>query len=238
MCNSLTTLVTEVELLIPSKSQQEKKRGFTKFHLGAVLIRQGFHQYVTMKTIEDALTGIGAKLEHVADRQQHDLFAGYATQVQRFCDVLADLNLYEVMMKCLQFAEAPEEEESEEPETICVTIEIIVEKSDAKIITLELELTETIGSIKDTIANDCQIEPDKQILKFNEDILDSNDQTLEGLGIPDGSRLTVERMKIQITVNTFDGKKIEVMVDPTAYLSDIKKQLEGESGKLWYQSRF
>jgi hypothetical protein len=28
------------------------------------------------------------------------------------------------------------------------------------------------------------------------------------------------------------------MVDPTAYLSDIKKQLEGESGKLWYQSRF
>jgi hypothetical protein len=79
MCNSLTALVSELEHLIPSNSQDEKKRGFTKFHLGAVLIRQGFHQYITMKELENALTEIGAKLVNVADKLQH----GYLLPMQR-----------------------------------------------------------------------------------------------------------------------------------------------------------
>lgn len=96
MCNSLTKVVSELENWIPFSDREEKKRGFTKFHLGAVLIRQGFHQYITMKAIEDAIVNIAKEVEQVADRQQHDLFKAYITQVQRFCDVMADLNLYEV----------------------------------------------------------------------------------------------------------------------------------------------
>jgi predicted AAA+ superfamily ATPase len=43
MCNDLTQVVTKVEDLVPPNSKEEKKRKFTKFHLGAALIRQGFH---------------------------------------------------------------------------------------------------------------------------------------------------------------------------------------------------
>jgi ubiquitin C len=222
MCNSLTTAVQQVETLIPSKSQEEKKRGYTKFHLGAVLIRQGFHQYVTMKAIEDALKDIGGKLETVADRQQHDLFAVYSTQVQRFCDVMADLNLYEVMLKCLEFAEEPEEEESEDPDTIQIT----VVTSDGKTLRLELETTETIANIKEAIAADCGIKPDRQVLTMGGENLDDNDKTLEDLGMQDGSTLFVEPFKIPVTVNTMDGKQIKLMVDPTHYVSDIKRQIE------------
>ena len=225
MCNSLTTLVTGVEQLIPSVAREEKKRGFTKFHLGAVLIRQGFHQYKTMKAIEDTIVDIGEKLGDVADRQQQELFKAYVKQVQRFCDVLADLNLYEVMMKCLEFAEPPEEEESEEPETINITIET----HDGKTIRLELEVTETIGNIKDAIAPGCGIDPDKQILQWKGTPLEDNDVTLEGLGIQDNAKFFVEPLRIPVTVRTMDGKSIEIMVNPSDYLSDIKRQVEDES---------
>jgi hypothetical protein len=91
LCTYLITVVAEVANLIPSRDKDEKKRGFTKFHLGAVLIRQGFYQYATLKDMETALVSIGASLETVADRQQHDLVQAYVKQVQQFCDVMADL---------------------------------------------------------------------------------------------------------------------------------------------------
>ena len=225
MCNSLTTVVAEVEKLIPYRKQEEKKRGFTKFHMGAVLIRQGFHQYITMKVIEDALTEIGDKAEEVADRQQHNLFAAYKNEVQRFCDVMSDLNLYEVMMKCLEFAEEPEDE-SEGPEEI----EINIETHDGKTMKLELEVTETIARIKDAIAPGCGIEAEKQVISFHGKELDEEDKTLENLGIKNGATLHVAPMKIPITVKTMDGKEIQILALPTDILEDVKKQLVEKTG--------
>ena len=40
MCNSLTVVNSETESLVPGRSQEERKAGFTKFHVGAALIRQ------------------------------------------------------------------------------------------------------------------------------------------------------------------------------------------------------
>ena len=54
--------------------------------------------------------------------------------------------------------------------------------------------------------------------------------TVKDMGISDGSDLEVDIFKVPVTVNTMDGKKIKVMVDPTDKISDIKKQLEDESG--------
>jgi hypothetical protein len=53
---------------------------------------------------------------------------------------------------------------------------------------------------------------------------------VKDMGIQVGWALTVEVYKVPIAVNTFDGKKIEVMVDLTNYPSDVKKQLECELG--------
>jgi len=241
MCNMLTTVVSVLENLIPSNSKEEKKVGFTKFHLGAVLIRQGFHQYITMKVMEDALEEIGAKLIHVADRQQHELFATYTTQVQRFCAVMADLNLYEVMMKCLEFHEVPDEEESSsyEPVTILITVESL---RDGKVLTLShLDATiDAVGSVKDAIAHECRIPTERQVLKLKEGDgkpLDDDEAYLETVGIQDGAVLTVEPFRVPVTVNTMDGREIRLMVDPTDYLSDVKLHLEEESGiPAWNQN--
>ena len=225
MCNSLTTVCREVEDLIPFSDREEKKRGFTKFHLGAVLIRQGFHQYITMKAIEDALTDTASKIEDVMDRQQHDLFHAYKQQVQRFCDVMSDLHLYEVMMKCLQFAEEPDDESEDPP-----SIEVTIQTEDGKTLRLELDPCETIGNIKNAIAAGCEIEPERQVLSFGQKELADNDKSLEDYGVTDGSVLQVRPFKVPVTVNTMDGKQIKVMVDPTNTIGDIKRQLEAEAG--------
>ena len=94
----------EIETIMPKNRAYETKREFTKFHLGSVLIQEGFIQYTKMEVIRDALEDMKVKLHNVADRQQLDLFFYYKRQVERFCDVMADLNLYEIMKKCIQFA--------------------------------------------------------------------------------------------------------------------------------------
>ncbi|CAB9505189.1 Polyubiquitin (Fragment) [Seminavis robusta] len=230
LSNNLTTTVEKLEELIPSTGKDEKKLGYTKYHLGAVLIRQGFHQYITLKAIEDALTGIAEKVADVADRQQLELFEYYKTKFQRFCDIMADLNMYEIMMKCVEFQEAPDPEESSDEEPIM--IELAVEGPDGKtqIIKLEVDPSDTLGSIKESIADDIGIPVDKQIVKFKGKELPDNNMTVGKAGLQDGSKLTVEPLKIPITVKTYDGKTIKLMVDPATYLSDIKRKVEPESG--------
>lgn len=228
-CNLLTNVANETERLIPSLAKEEKKRGFTKFHLGAVLIRQGFHQYTTMKVIETALTNIEEQIHDIMDRQQRDLFETYKVRLQRFCDVMADLNLYEVMLKCIQFAEEPEDE-SEDPPAIQITINT----HDGKKLTLELETSETVSNVKEAIADACGIPSEKQVLSFRGKVLENPGQSLDDCGIVDGSVLTVEPMKVPVTLKCSDGRVFEnVMIDTSQPLSSIKaKSFEPVCGIL------
>jgi hypothetical protein len=228
MCTLLTNAVQETELLIPANTKEEKQRGYTKFHLGAVLIRQGFHQYQAMQAIDANLQQLSRDLEQVADKQQQELFHMYQTQVQRFCDVMADLNLYEVMKKCLQFAQAPEEEESSDEEPI--VIQIAIHTHDGKKLTLTLDQTETIGNIKESIVAACGIPVERQVLTFQDTLLNDPDATLVGCGIPDQSELKVEPFRIPITVKTMDGVIHSLQVDPTDYLTSVKQQLAERTG--------
>lgn len=63
--NHLTTTVEALQNLIPSTGRDEKKLGFTKYHLGAVLIRQGFHQYITMVGSSWLTTNVSILRVHV-----------------------------------------------------------------------------------------------------------------------------------------------------------------------------
>jgi len=227
MCKSLEDVRGEIETLIPSLKSEERRKGFSKFHLGAVLIRQNFHQYVSMKVIEDAVMEIGEKLETVADRQQHDLFYQYKKQFKRFCDILADMGLYSVMLKCIKFSTPPEEEESEDPDCFWITVEAVV--TGAKL-PMEVYAQDTVTSIRDAISIGLDIPVPQQILKYKGDVINDNSMTVEALKIQDCDVLFVEPRRINITINTLDGKQIQVAVDPAIRVADLKRQLEAESG--------
>ena len=220
---NLTICCDDTEALIPSVRSEERRRGYNKFQLGAVLLRDDFSEFDRMKYLDEVLRVLGEeKLREVANNQQLDLFFFYAKKFRKFCDILADLGLYEVMLACRKFAEEPEEEEPD-------FFEIIIKASDGKAMRLERDSTDTIGDVKEAIADIIGLKPDQQALNFNGKKLDVNDQTLEGAGIQDRSVLSVASLKMPLKVRTMDGEEIEVMVHANGNLSDIKMKLEEET---------
>ena len=274
MCNQLEQSRQEIEGVVPSLKSDERSKGYSKFHLGAALIRQGFHQYTAMKLIEEHIAEIGTELMDVADKQQHDLFFQYKNQVTRFCDVMADLDLYDIMLKCVQFATPPEEDESEEvlPITVIVRLletspltfedsdgekpqqdvhsggvsddddddddddpfstemdDLIVEKTE---IHIELEENDNVKTVHDSIGTAFDIPVHRQIVKFHNKALEDGTKTIDEVGIREGAVLTVQRVLIPIIVRHNSRREtveMKLRVDPDVYVSDLKRGLESRT---------
>ena len=85
---------------MPTTVKEEQAVRYTKWQLGAVLVRKGFDVYETMLMARDMLNQAKEKcVDQVADRQTLDAIAYYDRQIVRFCDVMADLGLYELMVQ-------------------------------------------------------------------------------------------------------------------------------------------
>lgn len=101
-------MAIEVEKLlkfIPTTGAEEKKSGYNKYQMGAVLIRDGFEIYGRMEMCREVLSHMKVTcLAGVADKQVIEAIDYYVQKFQNFCDLMADLQLYEIMKKCYQFA--------------------------------------------------------------------------------------------------------------------------------------
>jgi hypothetical protein len=105
MCKRMTQVIEEEDALIPSTGALEKKRGYNKFHMGSVLVRDSFEEYGRLTQCGDVLKHMrDVSLNQVADKQILEEMDNYRAKLQKFCDVMADLGLYEVMLKCREFA--------------------------------------------------------------------------------------------------------------------------------------
>jgi len=128
----------ELEELVPAKQIDERRRRYTKFHVGAALIKAGFPQYVAMKELEELVQSIMSKTVDVErdydilDKQERDLFNAYRTQVSRFCDVMADLDLYVIMLKCVEFLNAPDYESDDDVEELTIFVKRYMRPQNAK----------------------------------------------------------------------------------------------------------
>jgi len=125
---SLEMCRAEVEELVPAKNIDEKRKRYTKFHVGASLINDGFPQFVAMKELEEhvhAISDMTYDLETGFDslnKQERELFMKYKTQVSAFCDIMADLDLYDIMLKCVEFLHPPENEEDDDVEELTIFV--------------------------------------------------------------------------------------------------------------------
>ena len=225
---------------IPASSQEEKRQGYTKFHLGAALIQQGFPQYVTLKGMEDALKRIETDvLPNTADRQLLDVFRGYHTQVDRFCDVMADLGMFEIMKKCLQFATAPDVEESSDEEAMNITIQGENIKGVYHSIDMEVEPSESMAVLRETVEREFDIPLEQLVLKHRgKELPKDSDKTLGKAGIEDESIIHVELRKISLLVHVYgQEKEIPVHVTFRNTLKDMKERVEPSSGIAVPQQR-
>ncbi len=119
---------SELEGLVPAKHMDEKIKRYTKFHVGSSLVRDGFPQFVAMRELEDCIHEIANRTyDSESDydnlnKQERELFCNYKTQVARFCDVMSDLDLYDIMLTCVEFLNPPENEEDDDVDELTIFV--------------------------------------------------------------------------------------------------------------------
>jgi hypothetical protein len=96
-------VVQDLDDLIPMTIAHETKVHYSKFHLGAVLIRDGFAEYGRMSLAADACERLALLLNDVVDKSVLLNMKYYTLKLQAFCDVMADLGLLPAMLKCREF---------------------------------------------------------------------------------------------------------------------------------------
>ena len=125
---SLELCRAQLEELVPAKQIDEKRKKYTKFHVGASLIRDGFPQFVAMKELEEHVHEIANRTHDLEtdhdnlNKQEREQFCQYKTQVARFCDVMSDLDLYDIMLTCVEFLYPRENEEDDDSEELTIFV--------------------------------------------------------------------------------------------------------------------
>lgn len=107
----ITVIVEKVESLVPGTMSLERRVGYTKFHMGAVLLRDGFREYGRMSLSADVIEQLIVHLDGIADKLILVNMNYYIQKLQSFCDVMADLGLFKAMLKCRDFVYADDDEE-------------------------------------------------------------------------------------------------------------------------------
>ncbi|OEU08650.1 hypothetical protein FRACYDRAFT_249546 [Fragilariopsis cylindrus CCMP1102] len=240
-CNSLDACRNELQQSIPATKSDERRSKYTKFQIGSALIHSSFPQYIAMKQLEDSVQTISTLTmdqennDDVLDKQQRELFLHYQKQVSRFCDVMADLDLYDIMMKCVEFFHQPPDNNDESD---CGSEEITIfiqrynaqkgqqqqqsENDDAavlKTVKVDVDENETIANtVSSFVLEELGVpkNENKLTIRYGKDddivIQNPNKATLRDLGIDNGDVLTVEQQCIDITIHrktTTDGKPIK-----------------------------
>ena len=100
----ITAVTAVIQKIVPGTQEEEKKVGFTKFHLGAILVRDGFVEYDRLEKIQIHLGGMRRDgLDKIVDSATLASIHAYGDAFDSLCDFLADLGLYQAMQKCTSF---------------------------------------------------------------------------------------------------------------------------------------
>ena len=108
-------VVEELTSLCPGSKDQEKQVGYSKFIMGAILVRDGFSAYGRLDAADKVLQKLSqGSLGDAADRQVMQQIDRYGVKLKQFCDIMSDLGLFTLMQKSQQFKDI----EAEPPLTL------------------------------------------------------------------------------------------------------------------------
>ncbi|CAB9497939.1 Polyubiquitin (Fragment) [Seminavis robusta] len=113
------------------------------------------------------------------------------------------------------------------------TITVHVKNPDGTKVSVTMDPSKNVQSIKESIAPAVAMDPSEQILSFNGNPL-LDDASADTAGLVDGSVIDLETKEpddtINVLVKTPDGKTIPVKMKVSDTIESIKKQVSGESG--------
>jgi len=105
---------------------------------------------------------------------------------------------------------------------------IHVRTPHGKKISLEVEPTDTILSVKEQVEDSQDIPLEEQYMRFDDKELKDDQATLDDLGIEDGDTIDMDPM--HIIIKDWTGKKFRVKCEPQDTIDTIKDRIEKQEG--------
>jgi hypothetical protein len=100
----LLDTATRVRELAPPTIADEERHGFSKYHLGSVLVRDGFQEYERLNLCKDILTQMKETcLNAIDDDKMLAAIKKYDDELNRFVALMQDIGLYRIMIKNREF---------------------------------------------------------------------------------------------------------------------------------------
>jgi hypothetical protein len=97
---NLLDTVQDLRNLIPPTTADEASAGYTKFHIGSVLVRDGFQEYERMQMCKEIMSKMKETcLADIGDEKMIESIRKYDDGVQQFVTLMEDLGLYKIMLK-------------------------------------------------------------------------------------------------------------------------------------------
>eukprot|EP00523_Entomoneis_sp_CCMP467_P007620 CAMPEP_0168728568 /NCGR_PEP_ID=MMETSP0724-20121128/5750_1 /TAXON_ID=265536 /ORGANISM="Amphiprora sp., Strain CCMP467" /LENGTH=547 /DNA_ID=CAMNT_0008775415 /DNA_START=121 /DNA_END=1761 /DNA_ORIENTATION=- len=109
---ALTGMIEHTQSLVPGTLEVEQKAGYTKFDMGAVLVRDGFVEYDRLVICNEILLHMKkVSLAEVADRQLLEEMDRYWQKVEAFYQIMGtDLGLHGAILRCRKILRAEDDE--------------------------------------------------------------------------------------------------------------------------------
>merc|ERR1711971_175806 len=100
----------------PKTKDDEAKVGYNKFNLAAILVRDGFQIYDLMVHSRRYITKLSEKgLRNILTPNNKSIIQYYLTEIDGFCDCLADLGMFKLMVKCLELFKIRKKKKKKKP---------------------------------------------------------------------------------------------------------------------------
>lgn len=94
----------DVRSLVPPTSADEERAGYTKYHLGSILVRDGFQEYERLHMCRDVMDKMRDEcVQEIGDEKLLEAIRKYDDEVKRFVSIMEDLGLYKIMLKEREF---------------------------------------------------------------------------------------------------------------------------------------
>jgi hypothetical protein len=96
-CNSVSV---ELKRVASTSSAEEKMSGYNKYHMGSVLVRDGFQEYERLNMCKDILQALAENVVNdVADKQILHSILYFGSSINQFTQLMEDLELYKILLK-------------------------------------------------------------------------------------------------------------------------------------------
>ncbi|GAX19307.1 hypothetical protein FisN_4Lh116 [Fistulifera solaris] len=109
LSKQIIAVTDEQVKMVPGTGQREKEAGYTKFMMGAVLVKDNFKQHGRLVMCAESLARFHKKMsECINDRFVLETMENFGWKLQLFCDIMSDLGLYQAMTKSQELVPVPE----------------------------------------------------------------------------------------------------------------------------------